>query len=117
MRAIRRIDIVRKDKKIWLKCPYPADYAEHVMYLFKNDYIRVVAIDGTEQEGYYQNVADAAGHKISVIPANRVEKRAPRITISKTKTKEIHKYDIDILGRKGGEIRCGAPLSLLPEKN
>ena len=117
MRAIRRIDIVCKNKKLWLACPYPEDYVEHMMYLFKNDYIRIIEVDGTEHEGYYQSVADTASCRINVLHANEIEARAPRVTISKRRTKVICKYDIDILGRKGGEIRCGAPLSLLPEKN
>ena len=63
VRGIRRIDVTHKDKKLWLTCPYPAEYAEHVMYLFKNDYITVETKNGLLFEGYYQSPAGLKQNK------------------------------------------------------
>ena len=113
VRGIRRIDVTHKDKKLWLTCPYPAEYAEHVMYLFKNDYITVETKNGLMFEGYYQSSSGIKQNKFNGKKKNGVQTVQFRIS----GTAIVKKYDVDILGRKGGEIRCGAPLSLLPEKN
>jgi len=36
--------------------------------------------------------------------------------LSIASTDIVRKYEIDILGRKGGEIKCSEPLSLIREK-
>ena len=112
VRAIARADLVRRDKKLWLTCPYPADYAEHIMYLFKNDYIRVETPNGLQFEGFYQSLAGIKQAKFSGMEKNASKSR--QFSISGIAT--VTKYDISILGKKGGEIPCGEPLSLLPEK-
>lgn len=112
VRAIARADLVRRDKKLWLTCPYPADYAKHIMYLFKNDYIRVETPNGLQFEGFYQSLAGIKQAKFSGMEKNASKSR--QFSISGIAT--VTKYDISILGKKGGEIPCGEPLSLLPEK-
>lgn len=112
VRAIARADLVRRDKKLWLTCPAPADYAEHIMYLFKNDYIQVQTHNGVLFEGFYQSPAGIKQAKFNGIEKNASGSRPFRISGTATVTK----YDISILGKKGGEIPCGAPLSLLPER-
>lgn len=112
VRAIARTDVVRRNKKLWLVCPYPAGYAKHIMYLFKNDYITVETKNGLLFEGFYQSPSGIKQAKFNGIEKNSAKSRQFRISGSA----EVRKYDISILGRKGGEISCGGPLSLLPEK-
>lgn len=112
VRGIPRMDVVRKDKKLWLAGPLPQDYAEHVLYLFKNDYITVTSKNGLQFEGYYQSPAGLKQSKFTGIRNNDAKGSAFVIT----KTASVKKYDVDILGRKGGEIACGEPYSLLPAK-
>lgn len=112
VRAIARADLVCKDKKLCLTCPNPADYAEHIMYLFKNDYIRVETTKGVLFEGFYQSPAGIKQAKFNGIETNAAKSRPFIISGIAIVTK----YDISILGKKGGEIPCGAPLSLLPAK-
>ncbi|OUP26129.1 type II CRISPR RNA-guided endonuclease Cas9 [Faecalibacterium sp. An192] len=112
VRAIARASLVCKGKKLWLTCPNPADYAEHIMYLFKNDYIRVETPNGLQFEGFYQSPAGIKQAKFNGIKNNDAKSCPFHISGGAV----VKKYDISILGRKGGEIPCGEPLSLLLEK-
>lgn len=112
VRGIARIDVVRRDKKLWLACPQPEDYAEHILYLFKNDYITVESKNGLQFEGYYQSPAGLKQCKFTGICKNAVAGTPFHIS----STAQVKKYAVDILGRKGGEIGCGEPLSLLQGK-
>lgn len=112
VRGISRTDLVRKDKKLYLTCPYPQDYAQHEMYLFKNDYITVETKNGLMFEGYYQSPSGIKQAKFNGISANAASISAFRIT----STAVVKKYDVSILGRKGGQISCGEPLLFLAGK-
>lgn len=114
LRGICRSDILCQNKKMYLAKPLPQDYQEHLTYLFKNDYITV----GTEKgemkfEGFYQSAGGVTQGILRGIRKNESEAmkfRFPKKAI-------VKKYAVDILGRKGGEIKCGELLLLPAEKN
>lgn len=55
--GIRYVDIVKKDKKLFLKAGVlPEDYHEHIMYLFPNDYIEITNKKGKKITGFYKSV-------------------------------------------------------------
>lgn len=113
LRGIRYADLVKRDKKLYLKYPVPADYKQHKMYLFADDYIEVFDGKGKMKfTGYYNSVHNINQKKLWVKFNNT------NILVDKgiAKNDTIKKYSIDILGHKGGEIRCSVPFMLLTEK-
>ncbi len=113
--GIRFVDIVRKDKKLWLKKEsLPENYGEHVTYLFKNDYLEITNKKGEIKfRGFFKAVYNINQNAFSFAEINKPMQSKKYCIISKNDT--IRKYYIDILGRKGGEIRCSAPLLLTRE--
>ncbi len=114
LRGIRYVDLVKKNKKLYLATPYPENYGEHVMYLFANDYVRV--FDGNDNlkfEGYYRSVKNINQRKLRFRYNNSVIDEEKGIAQKDT----VKKYDIDILGKLGGEVKCSVPFMLLPEKD
>ncbi|MGP1470472.1 MAG: type II CRISPR RNA-guided endonuclease Cas9 [Schwartzia sp. (in: firmicutes)] len=114
-RGIRYIDLVKKGKKLYLKEKEPpAGYEKHIMYLFAGDYIE--AFDGKGVcylRGTYYSV-DSIKKQCFSFKCGNEEKS----TVVKLKTKGvIKKYSVDLLGHKGGEIRCSVPLSSIPEND
>ncbi len=110
IRGIRYTDLKRKDGKLLLTCPYPKEYKNHVMYLFKNDYIVVYDRTGKEtKRGFYQAVKALPSAAVYIIRDNETKSKV--ITFAQSCT--VKKYDISILGEVGGEIKCGEPYSLL----
>ena len=116
VRAIPRASLVCKGKKLWLTCPNPADYAEHIMYLFKNDYIVVKKKNKILFEGFYLSSYAIKASRLCGFYPNTPPSHENRTPFTLSHDATIQKYDINILGKKGGEISCGEPLSLLPEK-
>ena len=114
--GIKYTDIVNKDKKLWIKeSALPPDYSTHIMYLFKNDYIEVFNKKGEKKfSGFYKSIFNINESRLSYALDTKPLQKKKAITISKTDT--IKKYDIDILGNKGGEIKCSVPLSLIAAK-
>lgn len=115
--GIRYVDIIHKDKKLYvIKERLPKDYCRHVMYLFKNDYIRIYNKDGKIKfEGYYKSVYNI--NQASLYYSKRNSPTEPRKCITISRKDDIKKIHVDILGRLGGEVKCSAPLSLISEKN
>lgn len=125
--GIRRTDIVRKDKKLYLKpdFKYPEDYGRHVMYLFKGDYIEIsktnkkTDTEKIKRRGFYLSIKCTNQNCIYITKGNSSRKLnnvKENETCAIAQKDRIRKYYIDILGKKGGEIKeCGEPLSLLPE--
>jgi hypothetical protein len=114
--GVRYVDVIRKNKKLFIKeKSLPPDYASHILYLFKNDYIEVYGKNGKVKfKGFYNAVKN--------IKQNRFYGKCMNDTktvdnLSVVSTDIVRKFYIDILGRKGGEIRCSEPLSLIREKN
>ena len=110
LRGIRYVDLVKRNKKLYLATPYPAGYQEHVMYLFANDYVRIY--DNRNRlkfEGYYRGVEAITRKKFQMRFANANK----NIIVSIIKTDEVKKCNVDILGNLGGEVKCSEPFMLL----
>ena len=105
--------------KLYLKpdYKYPADYSEHIMYLFKGDYIQ--CYDSKHQkvfEGYYMSVKCINRKQFYNISDNVLNDK-PKSILQNGK---YIKLNVDILGKvtgynNGEGIPCGEPLSLLKE--
>lgn len=114
LRGIRYVDLVKRNKKLYLATPNPEDYQEHVMYLFANDYVRIY--DGRNRlkfEGYYRSTKNVKEKRLYFRNNNSssdIDK-----TIAQKDT--IKKYIVDILGTLGGEVKCSEPFMLLPVKD
>ena len=115
LRGIRRSDVRNIKGKLVLTAPPPAGYTRHVMYLFKNDYIVVTGPKGEKVRGYYQSIFNINQNQLRYAHNNIPCNQKKPFTLSKTDS--IVKLHIDILGRMGGEVKCGEPLSYLPEKS
>ena len=121
MWGLRYVDLIKKGDKLYLKGTLPEDYGKHYLYLHKGDYVEIKAKKGKSVLGFYQNAYNVNQSMISVLPVNSSNEPIPKI-ISKNIT--IKKYDINILGVKGGLIRedregfsCIVPLLSKTEKN
>lgn len=119
--GIRYVDVANKEGKLYLKIALPADYDHHILYLQKGDYVELKTAKGKGITGFYQNVANVKQRKIRLMPVNSA---SGPIVKNISKHSFIRKYEIDILGRKGGLIReerkrfpCFEPLLLRMEKN
>lgn len=111
-RGIRYIDLVKRDKKLYLKEQEPpTGYQRHIMYLFAGDYIEAFDKDGVcYLRGTYRSVDTIQKQCFNFKCGNAVD--PIRIAV---KTKGvIKKYSVDLLGHKGGEIKCSVPLSSIP---
>ncbi len=108
-------DIVIQDGRVRLRPSYvrPEGYTEHCLYLFTNDYIRVTkkTKQGEEIkfEGYYRSVANINIGAFAYERYNTPVKQGKTFYITQKDT--VEKFDIDPIGRIGGKIRCGEPLS------
>ena len=106
-------DIVIRDGRVRLKETYrhPENYGKHCLYLFTNDYIRILKADGTKKfEGYYRAVSNINQGAFSYERFNSPLQRGKVFTIAQKDV--VEKFEIDPIGRIGGKIRCGEPLSL-----
>ena len=114
MRGIKRSNLVIKNGKLFLSKihQYPEDYSKFIMYLYPGDYIKIID-DKKETEGYYTSVKNVNSNSIYM----KLYSNSKSVVKTITQNSKIIKYDIDILGNKRGEIRCGEPLSLITEKN
>ena len=118
LRGIHYADLVKSDGKLWLAehCVTPEDYALHEMYLYKWDYVEVIDKDGKSKfQGYVVGSAGLSQSKLYKAYANTpAQDKKDLLSVAQTDT--FIKYDIDLLGKKGGEIRCGEPLLSITEK-
>lgn len=115
LRGIRYSMLKKERGKIVLNEQLPEDYAEHVMYLFKNDYIRIY--DKTEKikfEGYYLSVYDMKAQRIYT--ADRTKGRNKK-SIGILKNDRVEKLDVSILGDLGGIVLCGKPFLSEPTRS
>ena len=112
LRGIRYVDLKKKNKKLHLITPYPEDYQKHIMYLFANDYIKIIDnVGDIKFSGYYRSIKSAKANRIYCKNNNNnlIEDK----TISKKDI--IKKYYVDILGKIGGEIKCSVPFLSLKD--
>lgn len=112
--GIRYVDMVKKNKKLYQKQEsLPADYSEHMTYLFHNDYIKVY--NGKNElkfEGFYKSVHSITRSLFYFQSRNL----APKTDVSIKNKDIVKKYNINLLGKLGGEIKCSEPWSLISEK-
>ncbi len=119
--GLRYVDMVKREGKLYLKDNVlPKDYAKHVTYLFKGDYIVVYKKDKKIFEGYYQSVKNVNENRVTVFGGNG----SKVITLSIGSNCRVEKYQIDLLGRKCGRIDesrgdypCFVPLSSKKKKS
>lgn len=119
--GLRYVDMVKHEGKLYLKDNVlPKDYAKHVTYLFKGDYIVVYKKDEKIFEGYYQSVAALTLNRVWCTFMNNSE----LIRVSISSNCRVEKYQIDLLGRKCGKIDesrgdypCFVPLSSKKKKS
>ena len=117
MLGIAMSDIVKKKGKLYLKpdFKYPDDYAEHIMYLFKGDYLRITEKDGKIKfEGYYLSSKSVNRNSFYNISNNSTNNNP----VAVTQTCKCIKLNVSVLGEisgynNGEGISCGEPLSLL----
>ncbi len=112
-RGVRYVDVVKKDKKLFMKEEsLPNGYKEHIMYLFKNDFIQVWTKTGELKfEGYYQSVKTIGRSSFYFNINNSSKAEVKGISTSDN----VQKIDISLRGVKGGIIKCSEPLSLIKE--
>ena len=112
-RGIRYVDLVKRNKKLYLVTPNPEDYQEHVMYLFANDYMRICdENNGLKYEGYYRSTKNVNRNLLYIRSNNSNSDEI----VSITKKDKVKKYNVDILGNLGGEVKCSEPFMLLIEE-
>ena len=119
---IKYTDLLKRNNHLYLRSDYryPDDYAMHEMYLFYGDYIEI-----TKKNkiccGYYFSLKNSLRNELYISKGNtrrRLNNMKENEVCSITKKDTVKKFEIDILGKKLGEVKkCGEPLSLLPEKN
>lgn len=112
LRGIRYLDLKKHNKKLYLTCPNPEGYAKHVMYLFADEYIKIYKSNDTLKfSGYYKSVK-AVNRKQLYFVHNNLEDRS---IVSITKKDIIKKFNVDILGHIGGEVKYSEPFMFLPK--
>lgn len=119
---IKYTDLLKRNNHLYLRSDYryPDDYAMHEMYLFYGDYIEI-----TKKNkiccGYYFSLKSSSRNELYISKGNtrrKLNNMKEKEVCSITKKDTVKKFEIDILGKKLGEVKkYGEPLSLLPEKN
>lgn len=111
IRGIRFVDVIKRDKKLYVKEETrPVDYHQHLLYLFTNDYI---VIETSKKQikfsGYYCAVKNINRNLLFCV--NDTAPQSDKALVSITQSDRVRKFEVDILGRRGGEVRCSEPLS------
>lgn len=113
-RGIRYIDLVKQNKQLFLVADYPESYSEHIAYLFTNDYIRIYnQKNQLKFEGNYRSVKNI-NKSLFRFHSNIPYQENNIFSIAQGDT--VKKFEMDILGKVGGEIHCGGPLLSVQEK-
>ena len=119
---IKYTDLLKRNNHLYLRSDYryPDDYAMHEMYLFRGDYIEITK-KNIIRCGYYFSLKDSSKNELYISKGNtrrKLNNMKENEVCSITKKDTVKKFEIDILGKKLGEVKkYGEPLSLLPEKN
>ncbi len=119
---IKYTDLLKRNNHLYLRSDYryPDDYAMHEMYLFRGDYIEITK-KNIIRCGYYFSLKDSSKNELYISKGNtrrKLNNMKEKEVCSITKKDTVKKFEIDILGKKLGEVKkYGEPLSLLPEKN
>lgn len=118
--GIAMTDIFKKNGKLYLNpnYKYPDDYSEHIMYLFKGDYIQHYNAENIMDFcGYYMSVKNI-NRKLFYAISNNSYNDTPKGIVQ---TGKYIKLCVNILGEvtgynNGEGISCGEPLSS-PKEN
>lgn len=119
---IKYTDLLKRNNHLYLRSDYryPDDYAMHEMYLFRGDYIEITK-KNIIRCGYYFSLKDSSKNELYISKGNtrrKLNNMKEKEACSITKKDTVKKFEINILGKKLGEVKkYGKPLSLLPEKN
>lgn len=115
-RGIKMVDVIHQNKKLYLKSEsLPRDYQRHIMYFFKNDFIKITNKKGEVKIiGYYKSVSNDNRSEYNFSNGNTPAQRGKSFSVAKKD--QVKKYSVDLLGNIGGEIKCSVPLSLIHEK-
>lgn len=113
IRGLRYVDFLKCDKKLYLTASVPENYGAHEMYLFASDYIIIHnKKNQIKFAGYYMSIKNINENRLYVKKNNTSEQS--NITISATDI--VKKYQIDITGKIGGEIKCSVPFLSITER-
>lgn len=113
LRGISYAELKKENGKLKFKdnVEAPEDYKEHIMYVYKNEYIEI--------KDRNKKIKEKSGVFVSVKSINQMYLRTTRyntpdnadIILSLSRKDSVKKYHYDILGYRGGEIRsCGERL-------
>lgn len=117
-RGIQYVDVVKRQGKLCLKTELTENYCEHTMYLFANDYIEVFNKQNKLKfKGFYKSIKNINRGNFYGVEDNKPRGKNGDTIFSIGGNDIIRRYHIDLLGKRGGEIKCGAPLLSLREKS
>lgn len=113
--GLRYVDMVRKDKKLYLKeNALPTDYKSHVCYLYAGDYITVTKKGQCVFEGFYQSVKALTMNRL----CGKLKNHSETTHFSIGRDAEVVKRNLDLSGKPGSYIDetkegfpCFVPLS------
>lgn len=117
IRGIRYVDVYvdKKTGKMILLKPLPVGY-EHLIYLFKNEYIRVTKKGKTINNGFgaYRAVENINSNKVKMRVFSNCNMQGRDVCISLINP--IIKLEVSILGHIIGEVKCGDQSLFITEK-
>lgn len=110
IRGIKYTDIKKKNGKLYLLSQLPVGY-KHIMYLFQNEYIEIRNKKGILKNngfGAFRSAENVNQNsiKIRLLSNKNLSGKDTYISIDKN----ITKFEVDILGKLKGEIKCGDQL-------
>lgn len=105
-RGIRFVDLKKINKKLVLNKELPEDYAEHIMYLQKGDYVEIFDKNNELKfKGYFSGVSSFVTSSFTFMSVYNSTKKV--VSISEFDT--VKKFEINMFGQKIGEIRHSTP--------
>ena len=112
--GVRFVDIVNKNGKLMRKIESkPENYGKHIMYIMRNDYLKIYnKKNNLKFEGLYRSVFNINQSLLRMISNNYSIEKVVNIAMSD----RIEKYDVSVLGKIGGMVKCSEPLQFTEEK-
>jgi len=107
LRGIPYSAVYRSKKGTEIRDQKPDDFAEHLLYLRKHDYIEFEDKNGNLKfSGTFISTFNVNQRRICIAYGSRVCNARKPISISKTDC-NFRKISYDILGKRGGVVDCG----------
>lgn len=117
--GVRFVDVVKRNGKLYRKaCSKPENYGKHIMYLFTNDFVRIIDKSGNVKfEGFYKSVKTITRSSFYFVGKTKKQEvpNEANKPIGISQTDRVEKYDISILGKLGGRVKCSEPLPFIEE--